>query len=90
MLNANVSFNDDLGSMKTSSRLSNRLIAIYTVLMVLINMRERLGIEAMVDFLERYTRTIERINPDIKEAVNDELLDRALHGLYETVCGYEK
>ena len=67
-----------------------RLISIYTVLLILRNMRDRLGIEAMVDFLEQYTKTIERVSPDIKEAVNDELLDRSLHELYETVCGDEK
>ncbi|NTV30043.1 MAG: hypothetical protein HGA80_08200 [Candidatus Omnitrophica bacterium] len=77
-------------SQTAKGELSRRLIVIYTVLLVLRHMRDRLGIEAMVQFLDSYTRTIERIEPDVKKAVNEELMERALQDLHETVCGYEK
>ncbi len=75
---------------KGSPNLNRRLIIIYTVLLVLKKMRDRLGIEAMLDFLDSYTKAIERIKPEIKNAVNNELLDRALQELHQTVCRYEK
>jgi len=90
MKNINASLNQSIGSVPQDFLLNSRLVSVYTVLLILRNMRDRLGIEAMVDFLERYTKTIERVTPEIKEAVNDELLERALHGLYETVCNDEK
>jgi hypothetical protein len=90
MMDINVSFNDSSDALKKNLPLSPRLVSVYTVLLILRNMRDRLGIEAMTDFLERYTKTIERVSPQVKDAVNDELLDRALHGLYEAVCHDEK
>lgn len=89
MLDPNDSFNYAI-QQNSESHLSRRLIAVYTVLLILRNMRDRLGIEAMLSFLESYTRTIERVNPDIKDAVNEELLERALKGLYEVVCNEKK
>ena len=80
---------DNRGQIK-NGMVSSRTVAVYTVLLVLMTMRERLGIEAMVGFLERYTATIERLNPEIRQAVNHELLERALHGLYEAVCRHEE
>jgi hypothetical protein len=70
--------------------IGSRTIAVYTVLLVLSRMRERLGVEAMVEFIDRYTATIERLDPEIKDAVNHELLERALHGLYQSGCSYEE
>ncbi len=69
---------------------NRRLIAIYTVLQILMNMRDRLGLESMIYFLEKYSKTIERICPEVKAAVNEELIERALHELYQTICNEDK
>jgi len=89
MRHDNICKDDKLGDGR-GGRVGSRTIAVYTVLLVLRNMKERVGIEAMVEFIDRYTSTIEQLNPDIKEAVNYELLERALHGLYESVCPHEE
>ncbi|MBP9854366.1 MAG: hypothetical protein KBD53_05825 [Candidatus Omnitrophica bacterium] len=44
-------------------------IAVYTVLTILIKMREQLGLEAMLEYLQEYANVIERNNPKLKDAV---------------------
>ena len=49
---------------------SNNMIAIYTVLSILLRMRQRLGLEAMLEYIKRYLETIEKREPSIKDAVS--------------------
>jgi len=44
-------------------------IGIYTVLSTLCLMRHQLGLEAMLDYIERYLAIIEKHSPQIKPAV---------------------
>ena len=66
---------------------ASRKISVYTTLIILKNMKDRLGLEAMCSFLEGYTRMIERASPDIREVVMRELQQKALKDLYESALG---
>lgn len=44
-------------------------IEVYTVLCVLRRMRHQLGLEAMLEYTEKYLETIEAGNPELKAAV---------------------
>lgn len=46
-------------------------IAVYTVLCVLCRMRKQLGLEAMLEYLEKYVATVESHNPNVESAVNE-------------------
>ena len=43
-------------------------IAIYTVLSILVKMKNTLGLEAALEYIDKYLTTIEKHNPKIKEA----------------------
>ena len=67
----------------------NSIIAIYTVLSILIKMQDELGLEAMLEYVNKYLRVIEKDNPQIKYAVSRALQLISLEKIYkETV--YEK
>lgn len=76
--------------MVSSLEPSLRKVSVYTTLLILKNMRERLGLEAMCSFLDGYTRMIERSSPAIREAVMRELQEKALQHLYESALGEEQ
>lgn len=44
-------------------------ISVYTVLCLLRRMKDQLGLEAMLEYLDKYLATIERYNPELKRAV---------------------
>lgn len=48
---------------------SAQAIAIYTVLSILTQMKNELGLEAMLEYMERYVAAIGRHNPRLKGAV---------------------
>lgn len=48
----------------------SNVIAVYTVLNVLLKMRKDLGLEAMMEYIDRYLGVMEMSNPDMKRAVN--------------------
>ena len=52
---------------------SGNLIAVYTVLRVLLKMRNTLGLEAMLDYIRVYTGIIESNNREFKDAVTGAL-----------------
>ena len=43
-------------------------VATYTVLCILKKMRDQMGLEAMIEYLEKYLETIETYNPKLKMA----------------------
>ncbi len=77
-------------NMINSLEASSRKVSVYTTLVILKNMRERLGLEAMCSFLDGYTRMIERTSPDIREVVLRELQEKALRQLYESALVEEQ
>ena len=48
---------------------STNSIAIYTVLCILRRMKQEVGLEAMLEYLDKYLGTIETHNPRLKHAV---------------------
>ncbi len=57
--------------------LKNNAVALYTVLAILLQIKSKVGLEAMLEYIEHYQKLIERYNPDFKEAVSGalELID---------------
>lgn len=67
--------------MKTFT-LPSHSIAVYTVLRVLCRMRARLGLEAMLEYLEKYVAMIEDHNPKLEGAVNEALAVISVEKMY--------
>ena len=44
-------------------------IAVFTVLCILRSMRKELSLEAMLEYMEKYLVTVEKYNPQLKNAV---------------------
>jgi hypothetical protein len=48
---------------------STNMIAVYTVLCILRNMKEQICLEAMLEYMEKYLMAVERHNPRLRNAV---------------------
>ena len=49
---------------------NSNIIAIYTILSILLKMRDQLGLEAMLEYVQNYLRILETHNPRFKMAVS--------------------
>ena len=58
-------------------------IPVYTVLKILIKMKQQLGLEVMLDYMDYYLKIIETHNPDIKEAVEKALMMINVEKIYK-------
>lgn len=65
-------------------------IAIYTALCVLQRMKEKLGLEAMLEYIEGYRKTIDRSHPDIQSAVEKALVLINVENIYKEALENEK
>lgn len=61
----------------------NSLVTVYTVFRILTMMRRRLGLEAMLEYLERSIFLLERENPRIKSAVTQALTFMNVEKIYK-------
>ena len=68
----------------------NSTIAIYTILSILIKMQDELGLEAMLEYIDEYLRTIEKDNPRIKYAVSRALQLISLEKIYKEAVHEKK
>ena len=57
-------------------------IAIYTVLCILRRMKREVGLEAMLEYLDKYLGTIEAHNPQLKSAVEKALGMMSVEKMY--------
>ncbi len=57
-------------------------IAVYTQLSILLKMRQELGLEAMLEYLDAYIRIIEQNNPELKRAVEKALALVSVRRMY--------
>lgn len=57
-------------------------IAVYTKLSILIKMRQELGLEAMLEYLDAYVHSIEASNPELKRAVTKALTLISVRRIY--------
>ena len=46
------------------------MVAIYTVLSILVEMKKTLGLEATLEYIDKYLSTIEQHHPQIKNAAS--------------------
>ncbi len=61
----------------------SNLIAIYTAVRILEEMRNKLGLEAMLEYLKSYRDEVEKESPRLKLAVNDAVKYLNVERLYE-------
>lgn len=64
---------------------AGNIVAVYTVLCVLMEMRARLGLEAMLDYLEKYLFIIGAHNPQMKSAVEQALQKISVQKIYQDI-----
>lgn len=70
---------------------SNNLVTIYTVFRILTAMRRQLGLEAMLEYIERSTSVLEHENPRLKSTVTQALTFMNVEKIYkDTVRTDEK
>jgi len=62
---------------------SSSAIAIYTMLCVLGKMKRKIGLEAMLEFSQKYMDLIERRNPKIKHAIAKTLTSIDIEEIYK-------
>jgi len=65
-------------------------VAVYSVIAILKNMRNELGLEAMSEFLDMYVTAVERKNPELKNILQEALSERAINQFYQAVVQHEK
>ena len=58
------------------------IVAIYTVLSILIQMKRVLGLEAMLEYVEEYMRIAEKHTPEMKPAVTEALTLMSVEKIY--------
>ena len=73
-------FSQDLPNIFTSPRNS---ISIYTVLSILLRMKDQLGLEAMLEYVQNYLKIINDHNPELKPAVERALNLMSVEKIYK-------
>lgn len=68
---------------------TNNTVAIYTVLTILMKMKATLGLEAMLEYIEKYLSTIEETHPDMKTAVARALGMMSIDKIYREATSSE-
>ena len=69
---------------------NDQSIATYTVLCILKKMRDQMGLEAMIEYLEKYLHTIETYNPKLKMAVKEALTLLNVEKIYKEALIWEE
>ena len=65
-------------------------IAIYTVLSILVKMKNSLGLEAALEYIDKYLSTIEKHNPKIKAATSLAIKFISVEKIYKEAMDCEK
>ncbi len=65
-------------------------IAIYTVLSILVKMKNSLGLEAALEYIDKYLTTIEKYNPQIKDATSLAIKFISVEKIYKEAMRCEK
>ena len=61
------------------------LISVYTVLLDLSQMKNRLGLEVMLEYADCYIRIVEARHPQLKKALLVSLQSTSIEQLYEKI-----
>ena len=70
--------------------LKDNAVAIYTLLAILLKIKNTMGLEAMLEYIEHYQKLIERYNPDFKVAVKTALALMSVEKMYRDITENEK
>lgn len=60
-------------------------VAIYTILSLLLVMRSSLGLEAMLEYISGYLKSVDQKDPDMKPAVQEALALMSVEKIYKEV-----
>ena len=63
-------------------------VVIYTVFSILRKMQETLGLEAMLDYLQKYVALTETKDPNLKDAVGQALQLMSIEKIYREIISY--
>jgi len=58
------------------------LVTIYTALQILLAIRRHLGLEAMLEYMTKYSELVEKNNPRLKSAVTQALAVMSVEKIY--------
>jgi len=75
---------------QTPQFLKNNAVALYTLLAILTRIKNTMGLEAMLEYIEHYQKLIERHNPDFKTAVQAALAMMSVEKMYQDISKNEK
>ena len=64
----------------------DNMIAIYTAMRILRQMKRQLGLEAMQEYLENYLKVVDRNNPKLSFAVTKALSFMCVEKMYKDAC----
>ncbi len=73
----------------TPSFLKDNAVAIYTILAILTRLKTKVGLEAMLEYIEHYKKLIERYNPDFREAVDEAMALLNVEKMYRDITRNE-
>jgi len=73
-----------------SLQVNQQSVAVYSVIAVLRNMRNELGLEAMSEFIDLYAAAVEKTNPELKNILQEVLSEQAINHFYQAVVEHEK
>ncbi len=76
-------------SKNTPMFLKDNAIAIYTILAILTRIKNQVGLEAMLEYMEHYQNLIEKHNPDFRQAVRGALAIMDVEKLYRDITENE-
>lgn len=76
-------------SKNTPMFLKNNTISIYTILAILTQIKNQVGLEAMLEYMDHYQKPIERHNPDFRQAVAGALAIMDVEKLYQDISENE-
>ncbi len=65
--------------------LKNNAVAIYTLLAILLRLKNTLGLEAMLEYIEHYQKLIEKHNPEFKDAVEQAIALMSVEKMYRDI-----
>ena len=69
---------------------ADHTVAIYTIMVILRLMKDRFGLEAMLEYISQYTAVIEKNNPQFQEAVLKAVSLMNIETLYKKAMNGEK
>lgn len=68
----------------------DNMIAVYTVLRILLKMRQHFGLEAMLEYKEKYLESFESKNPEVKTAVTRAIVMMNIEKIYGEIIGKKR